>query len=146
MAIEIKDLKLAVGKCETCKHVSISQYDPSPVGISLSSGTMTEMECTRETETIPDTVDIDGAGIDYQCPDGSRISSFARPTVGFSTNQGIASRVKTRCTTGCALREVLATTTKENCHEKTNCDDPTRHRGDSVQVHAGRQSGEDSLH
>jgi len=68
MAIEIKDLKLAVGKCETCKHVSISQYDPSPVGISLSSGTMTEMECTRETETIPDTVDIDGAGIDYQCP------------------------------------------------------------------------------
>lgn len=63
MAIEITELTLKIGACETCKHVHKFSYDPSPSGVSLSPGEITEMECEHPGENL-----LEAAGLEWQCP------------------------------------------------------------------------------
>ena len=37
-------------KCSTCRYYTCEEYDPSPEGVSLSSGTMADCYCEREDE------------------------------------------------------------------------------------------------
>lgn len=36
------------GTCETCRHLVVDSYDPSPPGISLSPGSITDYSCGNE--------------------------------------------------------------------------------------------------
>jgi hypothetical protein len=45
--------------CDNCEYVSVSHYDPSPHGVSLSSGSMVDYGCGKEDE-LPDDYDFTG--------------------------------------------------------------------------------------
>lgn len=71
---KMKIEKIEVGICGSCKHYRCEEYDPSPPGVALSPGTITDCECCRED----DFVDIEdqgfiiegeeGADLNHQCP------------------------------------------------------------------------------
>jgi hypothetical protein len=76
MAIDITELTLKIGACETCKHVHKFSYDPSPSGVSLSPGEITEMECEHPGENL-----LEAAGLEWQCP-------LWEPNLGYCEKHG----------------------------------------------------------
>lgn len=64
-------LEIEMGVCKTCKHYRSYEYDPSPPGVALSSGTMIDDYCnlmeTGIDENIPDNPEV-GINEDNQCP------------------------------------------------------------------------------
>ncbi len=45
---ELYELKDEIGQCESCRYSHCSSYDPSPAGVSLSSGSMEDWDCSAK--------------------------------------------------------------------------------------------------
>lgn len=70
------ELRIETGKCETCSHAIKTSFDPSPRGVSLSPGTMEDIECGFDwlpdgDDEIPESVKAvssEKIGTEIECP------------------------------------------------------------------------------
>lgn len=66
-------IELKVGVCETCRYMACDTYNPSPLGVALSSGQMLDCTCAKEDELAEIAGDWDnfselGTDENNQCP------------------------------------------------------------------------------
>ena len=57
---------LKMGRCESCRHLHCDTYDPSPGGVALGSGHITDCGCDIEDEVFQKTQELGFTDEEYQ--------------------------------------------------------------------------------